>query len=196
VTPLVARELRLASRSGSTATAGLQRPSDAELARLREAVRRTAPEHRDFSAVLFCQSGERGHGGCAVAELDLLVGVASHLAGVPEYERTSTVVVNAYLQPLMQSYMEGWRSGCTIRGGDPRLEKRETWGTLSVKNARYAARIFVMQSSGGITALESPLGTGAHGVVGSGWGLVARRRCCAQRVPENSLVRYGGTRRT
>lgn len=49
-----------------------------------------------------------------------------------EYERTSTVVINAYLQPVMQFYLES-------------LEKK----------AGRAARIFVMQSSGGITALRS-----------------------------------------
>ena len=47
-----------------------------------------------------------------------------------EYERTSTVVVNAYLQPVMQNYLEN-------------LDRKAQ------------ARIFVMQSSGGITALSS-----------------------------------------
>lgn len=51
-----------------------------------------------------------------------------------EYERMSTVVVNAYLQPLMQSYLESLRA---------RLSKST------------AAKLFVMQSSGGITALET-----------------------------------------
>jgi N-methylhydantoinase A len=56
-----------------------------------------------------------------------------------EYERTSTVVVNAYLQPLMQSYMERLAERAT-NAGDARI---------------FVPRIFVMQSSGGITALES-----------------------------------------
>ena len=56
-----------------------------------------------------------------------------------EYERTSTVVVNAYLQPLMQRYMEKL------------AERVEQIGTT----ARAKSRIFVMQSNGGIAALES-----------------------------------------
>ena len=58
-----------------------------------------------------------------------------------EYERTSTVVVNAYLQPLMQSYMEKLAE---------RVENSD-----AVDSSGRQARIFVMQSSGGITALKS-----------------------------------------
>jgi N-methylhydantoinase A len=51
-----------------------------------------------------------------------------------EYERASTVLVNAYLQPVMQRYLQG-------------LQQRA--------GQRNRAQIFVMQSSGGITALET-----------------------------------------
>ncbi|HKF22326.1 MAG TPA: hydantoinase/oxoprolinase family protein [Candidatus Angelobacter sp.] len=51
-----------------------------------------------------------------------------------EYERASTVLVNAYLQPVMENYLR-------------QLERRA--------GAKNRARIFVMQSSGGITALET-----------------------------------------
>jgi N-methylhydantoinase A len=51
-----------------------------------------------------------------------------------EYERASTVVVNAYLQPVMESYLR-------------KLERRA--------GEQNRSRIFVMQSSGGITALET-----------------------------------------
>jgi len=52
-----------------------------------------------------------------------------------EYERMSTVTVNAYLQPLMQGYLRSLAS------------------TLS-KTAKHP-KLFVMQSSGGITTLET-----------------------------------------
>ncbi len=159
VTPLVARELRfgVAERTDCDGRA-LQRPSDAELARLREAVRRAAPEAIAISLLFsFANPENEVTVAAAVAELDLPLSVSHRiLPEFREYERTSTVVVNAYLQPLMQSYMEGLAERVQQFAAEiPRLEKRETWGTLSVKNARYAARIFVMQSSGGITALES-----------------------------------------
>jgi N-methylhydantoinase A len=72
-----------------------------------------------------------------------------------EYERTSTVVVNAYLQPVMQNYLEN-------------LDRKAQ------------ARIFVMQSSGGITALSSaarePVRTVLSGPAGGVVGAAAMAR--------------------
>ncbi len=69
-----------------------------------------------------------------------------------EYERTSTVVMNAYLQPVMQSYLENLQQSfrtdvarkASLRNSPP--PSRRTAGST---------RIFVMQSSGGITSLSS-----------------------------------------
>ncbi len=80
-----------------------------------------------------------------------------------EYERTSTVVINAYLQPILKRYLEN-------------LERR-------VRNPH----IFVMQSSGGITSLASAarepvrtvLSGPAGGVVGSA---AAARRSGFERI--------------
>jgi len=58
-----------------------------------------------------------------------------------EYERASTVVINAYLQPVMQSYLQ-------------RLEVRMR-PRASSKSKAKSSGVFVMQSSGGITSLES-----------------------------------------
>src|SRR5258708_16256043 len=71
-----------------------------------------------------------------------------------EYEGASTVLVNAYLQPVMQTYLH-------------RLQERA--------DETNRSRIFVMQSSGGITALataaDQPVRTvlsgPAGGVVGA-----------------------------
>jgi N-methylhydantoinase A len=77
-----------------------------------------------------------------------------------EYERASTVLVNAYLQPVMQSYLQ-------------KLQQRAGSGK--------SARIFVMQSSGGITALataaEQPVRTVLSGPAGGivGAAAVAKR---------------------
>jgi N-methylhydantoinase A len=73
-----------------------------------------------------------------------------------EYERASTVLVNAYLQPVMQTYLEKLRQ---------RAEERNR------------SRIFVMQSSGGITALataaEQPVRTVLSGPAGGVVGAAA-----------------------
>jgi N-methylhydantoinase A len=77
-----------------------------------------------------------------------------------EYERASTVLVNAYLQPVMENYLR-------------QLESRA--------GKRNRSRIFVMQSSGGITALETgaeqPVRTVLSGPAGGvvGASAVARR---------------------
>jgi N-methylhydantoinase A len=77
-----------------------------------------------------------------------------------EYERASTVLVNAYLQPVMESYLQ-------------KLQERA--------GSDKQARIFVMQSSGGITALataaEQPVRTVLSGPAGGivGAAAVAKR---------------------
>jgi N-methylhydantoinase A len=94
----------------------------------------------------------------ALARLKLPLSI-SHLI-LPEfreYERASTVLVNAYLQPIMQSYLQ-------------KLQDRACDGGKT-------ARIFVMQSSGGITALstaaEQPVRTVLSGPAGGIVGAAA-----------------------
>jgi N-methylhydantoinase A len=81
-----------------------------------------------------------------------------------EYERTSTVVVNAYLQPVMQHYLGS-------------LEKRVQ--NQSSSGARRTA-VFVMQSSGGITTLDTaarePVRTVLSGPAGGVVGASASAR--------------------
>src|ERR1700674_2071260 len=137
VAPLVPRELRFGVKERTDAEGRiLERPSDAELTRLVEAVRLAEPDSIAFS-LLFSFANPENEAAVAAARAELGKPLSvSHriLPEFREYERTSTVVVNAYLQPLMQSYMERLAERATNAGG---------------------ARIFVMQSSGGITALES-----------------------------------------
>src|SRR5713226_8664429 len=137
VAPLVSRELRFGVKERTDAEGRvLVRPSADELALLREAVRRSEPEAVAISLLFsFANPENEAAVAAAVAELGKPLSVSHRiLPEFREYERTSTVVVNAYLQPLMQSYME-------------RLAERAT--------RVFIPRIFVMQSSGGITALES-----------------------------------------
>ena len=145
VPPLVARELRFGVKERTSADGEvLELPSAEELARLREDVRRAQPEAIAIS-LLFSFANPKNEEAVAavVAELGKPLSISNEiLPEFREYERTSTVVVNAYLQPLMQSYLQriGERAGALGRGS---------------RAARKAPRIFVMQSSGGITALEA-----------------------------------------
>ncbi|HEV7519462.1 MAG TPA: hydantoinase/oxoprolinase family protein [Candidatus Angelobacter sp.] len=112
----------------------------------------------------------------ALAALHLPVSISHHiLPEFREYERASTVLVNAYLQPVMQSYLQ-------------KLQQRAGAGGKR-------ARIFVMQSSGGITALataaEQPVRTVLSGPAGGIVGAAA----VAQRSGFDRIITFdmGGT---
>ncbi|MBI5966893.1 MAG: hydantoinase/oxoprolinase family protein [Deltaproteobacteria bacterium] len=66
----------------------------------------------------------------------LPVSLSSEVAcEIREYERTSTTVANAYLQPLMESYLENLELGLHRDG--------------------YQGRLFIMMSNGGISSIET-----------------------------------------
>src|SRR5205823_12461798 len=143
VEPLVPADLRFGIEE-RTASDGeiLQAPTRKELEALLTNLRRKRPE---AIAVSFLFSFANPKNELAVADALNSVGVPlsiSHqiLPEFREYERTSTVVINAYLQPVMQRYLEN-------------LERRfrKDVGSVSPR----ATKIFVMQSSGGITSLAS-----------------------------------------
>jgi N-methylhydantoinase A len=121
----------------------------------------------------------------ANAQNEILVGDALRELGVPlsishrilpefrEYERTSTVVVNAYLQPVMQTYLESLKA------------RTQAWRQVADDDRRV--RIFVMQSSGGITELRSaasePVRTVLSGPAGGVVGAVEMaRRSGSERI--------------
>ena len=96
-----------------------------------------------------------------------------------EYERTSTVVVNAYLQPVMQRYLENLEQRA-------RSSRRAT-GTHS--------RIFVMQSSGGITSLASAAREPVRTVLSGPAGGVVGAAAMARRSGFDRIISFdmGGT---
>ena len=144
IAPLVEREMRFGVRERTGAEGEvLERPTESELARVREAVVRASPEAIAVS-LLFSFANPRNETlvAHALGDLDKPISLSHRiLPEFREYERTSTVVVNAYLQPLMRRYMG--KLGERVRG------------IAGAARGRDKARIFVMQSSGGIAALES-----------------------------------------
>ncbi len=116
-----------------------------------------------------------------------------------EYERASTVLVNAYLQPVMQSYLENLRDRLSL--GNPTLSTPQqanigiAGGPAKARKDGAPARIFVMQSSGGITALataaEQPVRTVLSGPAGGIVGAAA----VAQRSGFDRIITFdmGGT---
>jgi N-methylhydantoinase A len=164
VEPLVARDLRFGVEE-RTACDGeiLTAPSMEELQSLLSRVTAAKP-HAAAISLLFSFANPKNE--LAVAEALRPLGVPisiSHeiLPEFREYERTSTVVVNAYLQPVMRGYLERLSSG--------------------VANGR--TRIFVMQSNGGIAALAAaarePVRTVLSGPAGGVVGAAATARASA-----------------
>ncbi len=162
VEPLVPAELRFGINE-RTASDGeiLREPSPQGLQSLSDRLQQEHPEAIAIS-LLFSFANPKAENAVARAleKLGLPLSISHQiLPEFREYERTSTVVVNAYLQPVMQRYLEN-------------LDR-------AVKS-----RIFVMQSSGGITALGSAvrepvrtvLSGPAGGVVGA--AAMARRSDC------------------
>jgi N-methylhydantoinase A len=152
VQPLVARELRFGIKERVDAEGRIvEKPSDDEFTRLRNTVLNAKPEAIAISFLFsFSNPVNEARAAAALADLQKPLSISHQiLPEFREYERTSTVVVNAYLQPLMQNYMHNLASRVEELTQDaPQRGPQKPRG-------HRRSRIFVMQSSGGITALES-----------------------------------------
>ena len=176
--PLVDRERRFGVEERTDSEGRiLTAPRPEELARLAEDVGKSGAEAIAV-CLLFCFANPANEKAVANAVRSLGIPLSfSHeiLPEFREYERMSTVVVNAFLQPLMHGYLTKL------------AQRTEDWlarAGLQSNPDRKSARFFVMQSSGGITALETAarepvrtvLSGPAGGVVGA--AAMARRSGC------------------
>jgi N-methylhydantoinase A len=188
--PLVSRALRFGVRERTAADGTiLQKPSAAAIARLKSKLKGL---HAESIAVCFLFSYLNPANERVVAqalkELQLPISVSHEiLPEFREYERLATVVINAFLAPRMGEYLKRLERGV---GGD--VGKRATssnslvgpngvrpWGERRspLPYGDAAGRVYVMQSSGGITtaarAAREPVRTilsgPAGGVVASTW---------------------------
>ena len=136
----------------------LRSPQPAELEALVKEVARANPQSIALSLLFsFANPTNERAVMAALDRLQIPLSVSHKiLPEFCEYERASTVLVNAYLQPVMQTYLEKLRQRAEERNG---------------------SRIFVMQSSGGITALataaEQPVRTVLSGPAGGVVGAAA-----------------------
>jgi N-methylhydantoinase A len=231
IEPLVPKDLRfgIEERTASKGTI-LTSPTAEDLKSLTTQVAAKQPQSIAIS-LLFSFANPRNELAVAEALKPLRVPLSiSHqiLPEFREYERTSTVVINAYLQPVMQRYLENLearaidlsteaapstnrvgagdspvRSG-TAHSGTARfwVAQRFSAAKSSPKLKRALApevpqrpRIFVMQSSGGITALASavrePVRTVLSGPAGGVVGAAATAR--ASGFPRIIAFDMGGT---
>jgi N-methylhydantoinase A len=191
VEPLVPADLRfgIEERTGSDGEI-LTSPSAADLNALVSQIAKQSPESIAIS-LLFSFVNPKNELAIVQALKPLGVPLSiSHqiLPEFREYERTSTVVINAYLQPVMQNYLESLRHRaeqlCLNRPVEYGVERRLSAAKGARKNdgalGAVSPRIFVMQSSGGITSLASaasePVRTVLSGPAGGVVGAAASAR--------------------
>jgi N-methylhydantoinase A len=161
IEPLVPKDLRfgIPERTASNGEI-LSSPKPEELHDIAEKITQAKPQS---IAISFLFSFANPTNERSVAEtlksLDVPLSISHEiLPEFREYERTSTVVINAYLQPVMQRYLENLDDRMRSRLPAPgsRLSKISA-GAPAAENQKpgSGSRIFVMQSSGGITALST-----------------------------------------
>ena len=157
IEPLVPSELRFGVPERTAPTGEVLTPADSR--ELAEKIRTQNPEAIAVSLLFsFANPENEMKVADAVAQLNLPLSLSHQLLPeFREYERASTVVVNAYLQPVMERYLN-------------RLADK----------AGKNSRVFVMQSSGGITSLDvaarEPVRTVLSGPAGGVVGAAAMAR--------------------
>ncbi len=181
--PLVPRALRFGIGERTAADGEiLQAPSDVELRRLK---RRIQTARADAVALCFLFSfanpANERRAASALRELGIPISISHEvLPEFREYERVSTVTMNAFLAPRMGTYLKNLIH--MVGEGSPKVPGHAAlphgqYRELGGLPYRTASRVFVMQSSGGITtaqrAAREPVRTilsgPAGGVVAAAW---------------------------
>lgn len=185
VEPLVSSKLRFGIEERTASDGSILTKPDA--AKLKLLVSRLAAEHVESIAISLLFSFANPANELAVAKALAHLGVPlsiSHqiLPEFREYERTSTVVINAYLQPVMQKYLKNLQSHFHEYGS-------------SNASAEKQPGILVMQSSGGITALSNAAREPVRTVLSGPAGGVVGAAASARRSGFEKIIAFdmGGT---
>ncbi len=199
VEPLVSKDLRFGIEERTAPDGELLTEVKSEALRiLADQIAQARPEAIAISLLFsFANSKNEQSVAHALKPLGLPLSISHEiLPEFREYERTSTVVINAYLQPVMQKYLQNLRrdvagnvSLSTSKTADfssslTRSEEERPFRAAKANKKKGALapepRIFVMQSSGGITALSTasrePVRTVLSGPAGGVVGALATAR--------------------
>jgi N-methylhydantoinase A len=178
--PLVPRRLRLGVRERIRADGRVEVPLDE--ASLERAIDRLREERVESVAVCYLHAWrDPTHERATRAALErLLPGVPVSLSSevlpqIKEFERLSTTVVNAYVQPALARYLG-------------RLEER-------LRSAGYRGPVLVMTSHGGVATIEEIVRLAAGAVLSGPAGGIAAARQVARVLAVPDLVPFdmGGT---
>jgi N-methylhydantoinase A len=233
VEPLVPKDLRFGINERTAARGEiLTAPAPQELKSLADRIAAAKPQSIAISLLFSFANPKNEESVAETLKLLALPLSISHkiLPEFREYERTSTIVINAYLQPVMQGYLENLQRGAKaltqergriaqrIRAIEEKALRLAQRASSAVQDARFptkhnqnepkinrtaveercfsaaksgnedralapvesSPRIFVMQSSGGITALSTaarePVRTVLSGPAGGVVGAAATAR--------------------
>mgnify|MGYP005838363301 CR=1 FL=1 len=178
--PLVPRRLRLGVRERMRADGRIEVPLDQ--ASLERAIARLREERVDSVAVCYLHGWrDPTHERATRTALGrLLPGIPVSLSSevlpqIKEFERLSTTVVNAYVQPALARYLG-------------RLEER-------LRAAGYGGPVLVMTSHGGVTTIEEIVRLAAGAVLSGPAGGIAAAQLVARSLALPDLVPFdmGGT---
>jgi len=178
--PLVPRELRFGVRERLRANGEVVMPLD--LASLGEAIAAIKQSGATSVAICFLHSYRNGAHEIAASEHLLRelpdVNISRSVDVLPqikEYERVSTTVVNAYVEPVVRGYLT-------------RLEQR-------LAEAGFEGALFIILSHGGMAPVQEAARLAAATVLsGPAGGMSGCRRCAAMlNIPDLVAFDMGGT---
>jgi N-methylhydantoinase A len=189
---LVPSELRFGVRERVTATGEiLEALSDSEVEDLVKKVRRANCDAIAVSLLFsFVDSQHEDKIGRLLATLGIPISISHQiLPEYREYERTSTVVVNAYLQPLMGRYLRRLTESEEFHGSSAPIKRPNT------KDQRSAFVLRVMQSSGGSISAEAAAYEPVRTILSGPAGGVVGALHAAKRAGFENIITFdmGGT---
>jgi len=179
IPPLVEQDMRfgVAERVSYTGEI-LQIPERSELARLAAHIQLRGAESVAICTLFsFANPANERAIATVLEELALPLSVSHEiLPEFREYERASTVVINAYLQPLMRRYLHSLQ-------------------TRIAEQSSKQSRVFIMQSSGGTTALESAVHQPVRTVLSGPAGGIVGATVMGKRSGFTAIITFdmGGT---
>ena len=174
IPPLVAASMRFGVSERTRSDGSVEKAPDSQvLEALAERIGKARPQAVAVSLLFsFANPANELAVGEALAKLKIPLSLSHEiLPEFREYERASTVVMNSYLQPVLEKYLEN-------------LRKRITNST-----------VFVMQSSGGIASLAAAAREPVRTVLSGPAGGVVGATAVGKRLGKPDLITFdmGGT---
>src|SRR4051812_1816395 len=156
--PLAGEEMRFGVKERTAPDGTILCPiTESELTRIREAVNAVRPESIALSLLFsFANPGHERAVVEALRPLGIPISVSHEiLPEFREYERGSTVLINAYLAPKMQKYLDGL-NGRLREQGSPLDVMQSSGGIISARSAaREPVRTILSGPAGGVVGASA-----------------------------------------